>query len=610
MTALTVLALPAGCDNEGGSTPPNDDGMATDGSNSADGSGGPTASTTGTTMTGSTDPTEPSGKTPTDPTNPTDPTDPTEGETDTGGEMQGDRVVMQTGEFVGNGEVGRIQAGGIAEDDTVSAEIGWVEDGAVQGDALVRWHEDDDTLEALANPDALVDAFGTSELFKTLFDAQGFIAFENASSCVGMWDGELDEKICVSDPELEPNGFLFLNGMSNGTALVTVRRNSPDNPRFEFYGVDATEPRVRYALDDDTVDNVNWEVMDEARDGVVMPSGGVLMQVGGRTPAADSVAGILTSELEETAEVVAHLYGQGAMGFTGVFPGAPNFPPDLVPNSGLVFRGAVANAADEVAFAYSPTETNGTLATNAGLYSVVAGANEFTPHLLFNETLPSAMGPSEVEVQGTTPAFASISFGLSDDGLLVLSARLRNAGAGIYREIAPGQFVDVASIGATPPDDAGVPMDGMTYADIGSVVTAPDGSLMYTARIEGPGIDSALFGLGVWGVGPEEGFEPEPRLLAKIGDPLPGEKDAQIFEIRVANLLLPDASGSAISGLRYNEPIESGFNVSGFGLQAQGTSGSSQTIRSGTCADGLVHVSDGMTEVLTLKELDPTCLRD
>ncbi|MEM6294016.1 MAG: hypothetical protein AAGA54_22250, partial [Myxococcota bacterium] len=205
-------------------------------------------------------------------------------------------------------------------------------------------------------------------------------------------------------------------------------------------------------------------------------------------------------------------------------------------------------------------------------------------------------------------ATPSVSFGLSNDGLLVLSARLRNGGAGIYREIAPGEFVDVASIGATPPDDAGVPMDGMTYADVGSLVTAPDGSMMYTARIEGPGVDSAVFGLGVWGVGPDEGFEPEPRLLAKIGDPVPGAKDAEIFEIRVADLLLPDSSGSAISGLRYNEPIETGFNVSAFGLQAQGTSGSSQTIRPGTCADGLVLVGDGTTQVLTLKELDPTCV--
>jgi hypothetical protein len=601
--SVAALALPAGCGGGGGSdTGPDDDGMATDGADASSGSDA-TESTTGPSTTDPTSTTEPTSAT----KSPTDPTDPTEAGTDTDDVEQGDRVVLQTGEFVDRGEVGRIAAWGMAEDNTVGAEISWVEDGAVQGDALVRWHEDDDTLEALASPSALVDAFGSSELLRSVFDAAGFIAFENEFSCVGMWDGQLDEKICVSDPELEPGGFLSLGGMFNGTALVTIQRNS-DEPRFEFYGVDATEPRVRYALRNDTVDNVNWEVMEEARDGIVMPGGGVLMQVGGRTPTVEGASGILMSELEGTAEVVTHLYGQGAQGFTGVFPGAPTFPNELVPNNGNVYRGMVVNDEGVVAFTYTPTETNGTLADNAGIYSVVPGSNEFSLHHLFSDTLTSEAGASEIELQGNTPALPSMAFGLTNEGLVVMSATLRNGSSGIYREIAPGEFIDLASTGATAPDDAGVPMDGTTYAAIGSVVVGTDGSLMYTARIEGPGIDSALLGLGVWGVAADEGFEPQPRLLAKIGDPLPGDGKGEIFEIRVGGLLLPDSSGSAISGLGLNRTIENSFNTSGFGLQAFGAAGSSQTIRPGACADGLVLVSDGSEDVLMLKELDPTCV--
>lgn len=603
-----LLALAPGCgDDEGSVDTDNNNESDTEGSSGSQGSGSAsdptttaTNSTTGTTTTAPTDPT--------DATDPTDDTETTTPGTDTGGAGQGDQIVMRTGEFVEDGEVGRVASWGIAEDNTVGAEIIWVEDGAAQGDGLVRWHEDDDTLEALATPENLVNALGSAQLSATVFDAAGFIAFENEFNCVGMWDGELDEKLCASDPDLEPVGFASLGGMYNGTALVTLRRNSPDNPRFEFYGVDATNPRARYALRGDSVNNANWEELDFARNGIIMPSGGVLMQVAGRTPTAQSADGILMSQGEATSEVVTHLYSQGAAGYTGVFPGAPTFPPELVPNNGAAYRGYTMNEMGVVAFTYTPTEPNGTLADNAGIYSIVPGETEFTLHHSFSDELPAQTGAAEVDVQGTTPASPAIAFGLTGDGMLVMSARLRNGGAGIYREIAPGQIIDLASTGGTAPDDVGVPMDGTTYADIGSVVIAGDGSLMYTARIEGPGIEASLFGLGVWGVTASNGFDPQPRLLAKIGDPLPDKDGAQVLEIRVANLLLPDSTGSAIMGLGPNRSIESSFNFSGFGLQAFGTSGSSQTIRPGDCGDGLVLVSDGTNDVLMLKELDPTCL--
>lgn len=604
-SVATLLALSVGCGDDVGGDPDDDNGTDTDGPSTSQGPGSATESTTGpTSSTGSTT-VNPTATGPTDPTDPTDPTE-TGTDTDTGGEEQGDRVVMRTGEFVGDGEVGRIMSWGIAEQGLVNAEITWVEDRAVQGDALVRWHEDDDTLEALASPEDLVDTFGTSQLETTTFDATGFIAFQNESSCVGMWADGLDEKICASDPELEPGGFLSLDGLSNGKALVTVRRNSPDNPRFEFYGVDAIDPRVRYSFRGDSVDNVQWEEIDFARNGVIMPSGGVLMQVAGSTPEGRAADGLLMSEAEGTAEVVTHLYSQGAEGYTGVFPGAPTFPPELLPNNGVVFRALTMNDMGVVGFTYTPTEPDGTLVDNAGIYSVVPGETEFRLHHSFDDELFTENGLSQVEVQGTTPATPAISFGLTRDRMLVMSARLRDGGAGIYREIARGEIIDLASTGAPAPDDVGVPMKGVTYADIGSVVIAHDGSLMYTARIEGRGIEAPFFGLGVWGVGPSDGFEPEPRLLAKMGDPLPSEDGAEVLEIRIADLLLPDQTGSL--GLGLNRSLESSFNFPAFGLQAHGTSGSSPTIRPGECADGLVQLSDGDTDVLMRKELDPACI--
>ena len=555
-----------------------------DGDTSASSTGDPTTdepptSTTGGSATGST------GE--------------TEGETDGGGDPLQDEEILRTGDPLEEGEVGRILSWGIADEDFVKARVGWVEDGAAVGESLVRWRDSDATTDVLASPDDLIAETGSPVLNYSLFDSDGFVAIATQAGCVGIYDEGFQSPLCPDNAALSPGALLFLRGLANGVALTYVVRNGGATPRFELRGVDAVNPLRTYLLPGDTVSGSALEDVLYIESHAIARDAGVLMYVAGRTETADSAAGLVWSDGYESGIVEADL-STGSMGPGGFYPGT-GLGPEVPLANGRMFLGATVNEMGVYAFAFLPTDQDGNLDPSAGIYSIAPGEKDFTRHHDFNAEIFDGEGLTTIAVGSGGLAYPSISFGLTEDRRIVMVAELANGKSGVFRERDPEVMIDIATVGAVVADQDGVIIDGATFADFGSIVMADDGSLMFTARIEGPGIESIL-GVGVWGHGPDEDLLVS-RELARFGQPLPGSDGVTIESIRIADqLTVPDQAGT--DGLFKYRTV---FNVSSNDLQVYGSSGSSQVIRPGTCPRGLVHLHGGQEDVLMLKTLRSSC---
>ncbi len=523
----------------------------------------------------------------------------TEGETEGGGDPLQDEEVLRTGDPLDAGEVGRILSWGIADEDFVKARVGWVEDGAAVGESLVRWRDSDATTEVLASPDDLIAQTGSPVLNYSLFDSDGFVAIATQAGCVGIYDEGFQSSLCPDDAILAPGALLFLRGLANGTALTYVVRNGGASPRFELLGVDATNPLRTYLQPGDAPTGSALAAVLSIESHAIARDAGALMYVAGRTETGDSAAGLVWSDGLGPGIVEADL-STGSMGPGGFYPG-PGLGPEVPLAGGRMFRGATVNEMGVYAFAFLPTDQDGNLDPSAGIYSIAPGEENFTRHHDFNAEIFDGEDLTTIAVGSGSPAYPSISFGLTADRRIVMVAELANGKSGVFRERDPEVLIDIATVGAVVADQDGVLIDGATFADFGSLVMADDGSIMFTARIEGPDIEGIL-GVGLWGHGPEDDLVAS-RQLAQFGQPLPGRDGVTIESIRIADqLVVPDQAGT--DGLFKYRTV---FNVTDNDLQAYGSSGSSQVIRPGECPQGLVHLRGGQEDVLMLKRLRPSC---
>lgn len=528
-----------------------------------------------------------------DPTEPTDPTDPSSTDTeDTGTDPPMDDVILRTGDDLDGAELQGIYSWGIDDDGFVRARVGYFDAGALQGDALVE-ASGDGTVDVLATPMDISVETGAETLNSTLHDADGFIAAEDALGCIRTFDFGFGSSLCPNDTQIDPDGVPFLRGLAEGTALVEVQRDV--GIQFEVVGVNISDPLTVFLRDADTTPGLALASVTSLAS-VAINGDGAAISVAGRTPTANASAGIVLSN-GDTRVVISDV-GTGTT-TSGTFPG-DTLGNNILLASGQLFRGVTYNT-PFTAFAFVPTDQNGNLAPTAGIYSYAADDKGFVRHLDLSAALFDGVAESPVVVEGTSPAFPLISFGITNDRRIIMVAELENGSVGVFREREPEVFINIATNRMMPGDDEGLFLEGATYADIGSVVMGEDGSLMFTARIEGDGID-AFTGLGVWGHGPGNS-KVAPRLLARLGDPLPGDDPkATIERIQIADgIVVPDASGSM--GLARRRTVPGVSND----LQIFGSSGSSQVVQPSECPRGLVHLQGATTEVLVAKRVQPSC---
>ncbi len=580
------------CGGDPAGDPPTEPTDGSTGNGASTGSTGNTSGATGSTTQLATDSSGDSSSGSTAPPG-------TSSESGTPEEPLGDRVVLQTGDALDGAEVGRIYSWGIADEDLVRARVSWVEGSTVVGDALVEAPGVSSEVATLATPEDVTAATGQPTLQGTLHDSQGFIAATDDAGCIQTFDFGFGQSLCPNDPKLDPGGVPFLYGLSEGTALVEVQR--PQGTRFEVIGLHVTDPLTVFLDEGAEVPGTGLSIVNSIGS-LSLGRNGAFIQAAGRTQSADSAAGLVFTD--GGTKIVVSDVGTGTT-TGGQFPGGA-LGDEVVLTGGRLFRGATQSVSGIAVFAFVPTDQAGNLHSSAGIYSYDPQDMSFVRHLDFNASLFDGEEESPIIVQGVSPAFPLVSFGATLDGRIVMVAELENGTVGVFREREPEVFINIATTRMTPGDDEGLFIEGATYADVGSVVMGDDGSLMFTARIEGKGFEGPL-GLGVWGHGPDNA-EVAPRLLARFGDRLPEHEDeATIERIQIADqIVVPDQAGTQGIFRRRTVP-----GVSGEELQIFGTPGSSRVIRAregaGECSLGLVHVQGGDRDLLMMKRLSTSC---